>query len=381
MVTPAALDPAEPYVPVRLTVEHPETLSQTLLFFKWLLALPLYIVLLFYGAAAFVATFIAFWAILVTGRYPQSLFEFVKGYMTWSFRVYSYFPLMMSRHWLPDDLHPLKYEADAPAGLSRLVLVFIKLPSFLFNIVETLVGIGILVLFVAGILAWWSILFTGRYPKKLFDFNVSLLEWVARVLAWQWLMRDDWSLFSTTKRVMVLVRVGLAYTVISALVLHTSLSLPMPIFTASMGPRVEISSGVKVSANTFQFSFNRSGSNGLKANEHFNAGRQLLLQSQWPEAIEEFSKAIDTDSKMAIAYNDRALAYFNLGQYQRAIDDYDEVTRLDPQAAQPHNYRGLTRIQLGQYQPSVRDLDEAIRLNPQYMEAYANLALAYTLLN
>jgi len=109
--------PAMSGVPVRLEVEYPEHLSRLLLFVKWLFAIPLYIALVFYGIGAFIVTFVAFWVILVTGRYPEGMFNFVKGYMAWSFKIYAYFPLLICDHWFPDAMHPLKYEADHPKSL------------------------------------------------------------------------------------------------------------------------------------------------------------------------------------------------------------------------------------------------------------------------
>ena len=63
------------HVPVRLGVPYPEELSRVLLFFKWLFAIPVFIVVGFYGLAAFIVTFIAFWVILFSGRYPKGIFD------------------------------------------------------------------------------------------------------------------------------------------------------------------------------------------------------------------------------------------------------------------------------------------------------------------
>ena len=206
-----------PVSPVRLSVVDPESLSRPLLFVKWLAAIPLYIFLAFYGIASFFAAFIAFWSILITGRCPEVLFDFLVGYMRTQYQVLSYFPLLMTDDWSPGDNHSLYYEADYPGELSRLQLLFLKLPSFLFDIVGSIAGIGNLVIFILTIPVWWIILFTGRYPRRLFTFNVNLLQWVARFNAWQWMLRDNWSLFGTTRRVKLVVGAGLIYAVVSLL--------------------------------------------------------------------------------------------------------------------------------------------------------------------
>jgi hypothetical protein len=86
--------------PVRLEVDYDENLSRWLIFVKWLLILPHLIVLLFLVAAAYIVVFIAFFAILFTGRYPRGLFDFVTGVTRWTLRVYAY------GHWLVTDRYP-----------------------------------------------------------------------------------------------------------------------------------------------------------------------------------------------------------------------------------------------------------------------------------
>jgi len=81
--------------PVTLTVEYPERLSRGLVllkaFFDWLyVGIPHGICLWLYGIAVGIVNFIAFWAILFTGRYPRGMFDFVVGYLRWSNNVSAY---------------------------------------------------------------------------------------------------------------------------------------------------------------------------------------------------------------------------------------------------------------------------------------------------
>ena len=86
--------------PVTLEIEYAENLSRWMIFVKWLLAIPHYIVLLFLGLAASVVVSIAFFAILFTGRYPRGMFDFVVGTARWWVRVNAY------AHWLMTDRYP-----------------------------------------------------------------------------------------------------------------------------------------------------------------------------------------------------------------------------------------------------------------------------------
>ncbi len=92
--------------PVTLTVEHPEKLSRGILILKVLfgglyVGIPHGFCLFFYGIAVSVVVFIAFWAILFTGKYPQGMFNFVVGYMRWGLRVNAYWSNLLTDEYPP----------------------------------------------------------------------------------------------------------------------------------------------------------------------------------------------------------------------------------------------------------------------------------------
>ena len=153
-------------------------------------------------------TFIAFWVILFSGRYPEGMFNFVRDYQATSFRLIANFPLLFCDRWAPQDSftnpHPLRYEADHPESLSRSLLL-LKLALFIFGGVSTVYSLVYVYLFFLSIPAWFVILGTGKYPRGLFMHMVGVFEWVARITAWDYLMRDDFSLFGTTQAVKVTV--------------------------------------------------------------------------------------------------------------------------------------------------------------------------------
>jgi Domain of unknown function (DUF4389) len=79
----------------------PRELNRWLPLVKWLLAIPHYLVLFFLSIAAFVAVVIAWFAILFTGRYPRSLFDFVEGVIRWSNRVTAYALILVTDRYPP----------------------------------------------------------------------------------------------------------------------------------------------------------------------------------------------------------------------------------------------------------------------------------------
>jgi Domain of unknown function (DUF4389) len=87
---------------VHLEIEYPDVqrdLNRWLPLVKWLLAFPHYVVLGLLGMGAVVAIVASWFAILVTGRYPQALFDYVVGVGRWSVRVNAYaFPLVTDRY-------------------------------------------------------------------------------------------------------------------------------------------------------------------------------------------------------------------------------------------------------------------------------------------
>jgi Domain of unknown function (DUF4389) len=185
---------------------------------KWFLAIPHFIVLAFLWVAFAVTTVVAWFAILFTGRYPRPLFDFNVGVLRWSWRVQYYAssgglgtdrypPFSLDHH----DEYPATLDIAYPAQLSRgLVLVkswLLAIPHLL--VLGLLVGgalgttddgdglaiaggglIGLLVLFAAV-----ALLFTGRYPRSLFDLVVGLNRWMYRVIAYVALMTDDYPPF------------------------------------------------------------------------------------------------------------------------------------------------------------------------------------------
>ena len=92
---------------VHLEIDYPEAerdLNRWLPLVKWLLAIPHYLVLAFLTIGAIVAIVMAWFAILITGRYPRPLFDYVVGVARWSLRVDAYAFLLVTDRYPPFSL-------------------------------------------------------------------------------------------------------------------------------------------------------------------------------------------------------------------------------------------------------------------------------------
>jgi hypothetical protein len=210
-----------PY-PVRVDAALEPSGSRGLWLIKWLLLVPHVIVLFFLWVAFVAVSVLAFFAILITGRYPRGLFGFNVGVLRWTWRVqyYGYGALGTDRYPpftladVPD--YPAHLDVDYPERLSRgLVLVkwwLLAIPHYI--VLSILIGGGLfassrattdsgwnggwgggglvaLLVLIAGIV----LLFTARYPKPLYDLVLGMDRWSLRVAAYAGLMTDRYPPF------------------------------------------------------------------------------------------------------------------------------------------------------------------------------------------
>ncbi|GAF91447.1 unnamed protein product, partial [marine sediment metagenome] len=85
---------------------------------------------------------------------------------------------------------------------------------------------------------------------------------------------------------------------------------------------------------------------------------------QYTQAISDYTRAIELNPKYALAYNNRGLAYGNLGQYSKAISDFTRAIELNPKYAKAYNSRGIAYASLGKFEEAKKDLLKAVELNP-----------------
>ncbi len=94
------------------------------------------------------------------------------------------------------------------------------------------------------------------------------------------------------------------------------------------------------------------------------------------KAMEYLSESIRIDAYNPVSYNNRGVAYYNLGRRQPAIDDFNHALLLDNNYADAYNNRGVAYFEMHQYHQAINDYNEVIRLTPQRVDAFLNRAAA-----
>ncbi len=129
--------------------------------------------------------------ILFRGRYPRWWFDWNLQLMRFLNRVAVYALLMDDRYPSTEDQQAVNLDfpyPDVEADLSRgmpLVKWFLAIPHY---VVLFFLHIGMAV---AVVIAWFAILFTGRYPRSLFDFVAGVLRWENRVIGYAFVLITD----------------------------------------------------------------------------------------------------------------------------------------------------------------------------------------------
>ena len=162
---------------------------------KWLLAIPHWIILFFLGIASFVVWFIAWWAILITARYPRWMFNFNVGVMRWTWRVSFYAGVIGTDRYPPfslasNDDYPADLYVEYPERLSRVKVIFkwwlLAIPQYIVTYFFDFIGIALSVF--AGI----TLLFTSRYRSDMFGAQMALNRWKWRVAGYTSFLYDDY---------------------------------------------------------------------------------------------------------------------------------------------------------------------------------------------
>ena len=202
--------------PARLNIDYQEKLSRVTTIFRVILVIPILIILgiLTSGSESVIQTvnaagevvgdtvstgtgivgslfLVTLLLILFRKRYPRWWFDFALALNRFSLRISAYLALITDRYPSTEDEQNIHLDLDYPnaqTDLKRgmpLVKWFLAIPHYVI-----LFFLWIAVLFVV-VISWFAIIFTGRYPRGLFDFVVGVMRWTWRVQAYALLLATD----------------------------------------------------------------------------------------------------------------------------------------------------------------------------------------------
>lgn len=162
--------------------------------------IPHFFLLMFIQIASGVLTFISWWSVLFSGRYPRSFFQFQLNNMRWFARVHARMFHLIDGYpafGMNKADYGVTYDIPYPETLSRRLLL---LRTF-FGLFYFLIPHSFLFFFrmIASMflmfLAWCAVLFTGKYPYSWHKFTVDTLRWEMRVNLYMMFLSDKYPPF------------------------------------------------------------------------------------------------------------------------------------------------------------------------------------------
>ncbi len=197
--------------PVTFEAEYPERLDRLSTAFRLILFIPVAIFLALVGGGSLQYSdfgdttsgglaggggiFLAIWAAVIVRQYvPHWIFDFQVALMRFQARAYGYFALLTDRFPAFEGEYPIDFDVRYPDKLNRWKVAIWKIITSIPHIIILI--FLYLAVFVVVVIAWFAIVFTGRYPKGLHTFVAGVFRWSLRVQAYVLSLTDEYPPFS-----------------------------------------------------------------------------------------------------------------------------------------------------------------------------------------
>lgn len=180
--------------PVSYEADYARERNRVTTFFRLILAIPWLIVGSIYTIAAFFTVFVSWFALLITGRYPQGLYNFGAGVLRYVVRTNAWVYLQTDPFppfgFDADPTYPVRVQVAPRAEEQSRLKVFFRL---ILAIPLQFVALGVNYLHAgAGLVAWLAIVFRGYQPAGVHNALAFTNAWHARVIAYLMLLRDEY---------------------------------------------------------------------------------------------------------------------------------------------------------------------------------------------
>lgn len=177
--------------PADLQIDYPETTNRLTTFFRPFVALPILIIFNIVSYAVSNLSLAILLMILFRKKYPRWWFDWNLAFTRFSLRIAGYMLLLQHDYPSTDEdqaVHVKLIYPDVEKELGRgmpLIKWLLAVPHFFILLFLYLA------VFVVSIIAWFAILFTGKYPRGMFDFTVGVMRWNLRVQSYFMLLITD----------------------------------------------------------------------------------------------------------------------------------------------------------------------------------------------
>ena len=180
--------------PVTYEADYQRERNRLTTFFRLIVVIPWLIVAYIYKIAQLVVVFIAWFAILILGRFPEGMYNFVGGVLRFTQRVNG-FTYLQTDEWPPfgigeDPSYPVRVNFMPPAArqsrLKTLFRLILAIPLAVLSYAMSLALSGV------AAISWLTIVFRGYQPAAIHNAIAFLMGWTTRATAYMYLMRDEY---------------------------------------------------------------------------------------------------------------------------------------------------------------------------------------------
>lgn len=180
--------------PVTYEADYLRERNRLTTFFRLIVAIPWLIVAYIYMIAQLVVVLIAWFAILILGRFPEGMYNFVGGVLRFTQRVNG-FMYLQTDEWPSfgigeDPTYPIRVNVHPPAARQSRVKTFFRLILALpLLIVAHFISYAMMAV---SAISWLTIVFRGYQPAAIHNALAFLIGWNTRASAYMLLMRDEY---------------------------------------------------------------------------------------------------------------------------------------------------------------------------------------------
>ena len=174
--------------PVQYSVDYAESRNRLTTLFRIILGIPINIVYTVLSWAAGLIVLPVVVMLLFRGKYPRWWFDFNLELRRFQARINAYNGFLVDEYPSTDERQSVHLDIEYPEKLNN----FLPLVKWILAIPHYIVMLVLLIIWLfVTIIAWFAILFTGSYPRALFDFSVGLGRYGARVDAYMAMLATD----------------------------------------------------------------------------------------------------------------------------------------------------------------------------------------------